>query len=392
MAERDRVIRREAGMTVGRRWRTFGVLLAIGTLVAAVVGTGVGGGATDQGGPITIGWAYDTTGTMAPFDSAGCRSRKDPCQDDQREGRRSRAEDPDQDLRHAEQQPGRREVVRGEPARRRARRSSSRPATSTSRRPVVQEAINRGSARGRAVHRHRPDGPEALRRAKGRLAFSFGNVAQDEGSAMAEYAWRRGWRRRRLATNTLLVYFKNVVTAFEKRFRQLGGRIVAQESYATGANNVNAAVSRLNSADADVIVTSTALRRAAGVRRRPALARQQDADPQLVGRRRHLLAAEGPARDEYYAVTYASVFGDDPNAAVERDRSLKKAKRAGTGGFVTGARRSTASSTRSAGPAARRTALALASAARAASRRATLSAARSASRGSCTASSDASTA
>ena len=33
--------------------------------------------------------------------------------------------------------------------------------------------------------------------AKGRLAFSYGNVAQDEGSAMAEYAWRRGWRTRR---------------------------------------------------------------------------------------------------------------------------------------------------------------------------------------------------
>ena len=38
--------------------------------------------------------------------------------------------------------------------------------------------------------------------AKGKLAFSFGNVAQDEGAAMAEYAYkRRAGRRRRLATN-----------------------------------------------------------------------------------------------------------------------------------------------------------------------------------------------
>ena len=36
------------------------------------------------------------------------------------------------------------------------------------------------------------------------------------------------------------------------------GEIVARETYATGANNVDAAVSRLNSATADVIVTSTA--------------------------------------------------------------------------------------------------------------------------------------
>ena len=54
---------------------------------------------------------------------------------------------------------------------------------------------------------------------------------------MAQYAWSRGLGRRpRLATNTLLVYFKNVVQAFEARFTQLGGKIVDRdESYATGA-------------------------------------------------------------------------------------------------------------------------------------------------------------
>ena len=36
----------------------------------------------------------------------------------------------------------------------------------------------------------------------------------------------------------------------------------------------------------------------------------------------------------YYAVTYASAFGDDPNPAVNK---LAKAVKAGTGGFVTGA-------------------------------------------------------
>ena len=71
---------------------------------------------------------------------------------------------------------------------------------------------------------------------KGKLAFSFGNVAQDEGSAMARVRLRAAaGRRRALATNTLLVYFKNVVQAFDKRFTQLGGKIVARESYATGA-------------------------------------------------------------------------------------------------------------------------------------------------------------
>ena len=132
--------------------------------------------------------------------------------------------------------------------------------------------------------------------AAGKLAFSFGNVAQDEGSAMAEYAYRKGWRTANLATNTLLVYFKNVVQAFEKRFTQLGGKIAGRESYATGANNVNAAVSRLNARKADVIVTSTGVRRAAGARQGDPVAREQDADPQLLGRRRHVLGGRGTRR------------------------------------------------------------------------------------------------
>src|SRR5213083_3745653 len=95
--------------------------------------------------------------------------------------------------------------------------------------------------------------------AKGRLAFSFGNVAQDEGSAMAQYAWSKGWKTAALATDTVIVYFKNVVQAFEVRFKQLGGKIVAKETYQSlGGNNVQNAVSRLNSVKTGVIVTSTA--------------------------------------------------------------------------------------------------------------------------------------
>jgi branched-chain amino acid transport system substrate-binding protein len=137
----------------------------------------------------------------------------------------------------------------------------------------------------------------------------------------------------------VIVYFKDVVAAFEKRFTQLGGRIVARESYATGANNVNAAVSRLNGADADVIVTSTAFGEL------PALVsglRSLGNDTPIL----NSWAGDGtywlprsPAINEYYAVTYASVFGDDPNPAVRRMiASLRRSGAApGTGGFVTGA-------------------------------------------------------
>src|SRR5215208_1044372 len=88
--------------------------------------------------------------------------------------------------------------------------------------PVVQEAINRGVLAIASCIGTDQMGPKRFG-AKGRLAFSFGNVAQDEGSAMAQYAWSKGWRRAALATDTVIVYFKNVTAAFQKRFTQLGG-------------------------------------------------------------------------------------------------------------------------------------------------------------------------
>jgi branched-chain amino acid transport system substrate-binding protein len=169
--------------------------------------------------------------------------------------------------------------------------------------------------------------------AKGALAFSFGNVAQDEGSAMAQLAYAKGWRTAGTATNTLLVYFKQVVQAFEARFKQLGGKIVDQESYATGANNVQSAVSRLNAKDADVYVTVTSFGELpAFVTGMRTLGNNTPILNSWAGDGTYWVPKDGVTN--YYAVTYASAFGDDPVPAVNR---LAKAVHAGTGGFVTGA-------------------------------------------------------
>src|SRR5204862_1976554 len=87
--------------------------------------------------------------------------------------------------------------------------------------PVVQEAINRGVLAVAPCIGTDQMGPKRFG-AKGRLAFSFGNVAQDEGSAMAEYAWKKGWRTAAIATDTVIVYFKNVTAAFHARWTELG--------------------------------------------------------------------------------------------------------------------------------------------------------------------------
>jgi branched-chain amino acid transport system substrate-binding protein len=153
---------------------------------------------------------------------------------------------------------------------------------------------------------------------------------------MADFAWKKGWRKAAIATDTVIVYFKNVTAAFSARFKQLGGKIVDNETYQSlGSTNVQNAVSRLNNVSADVIVTSTA--GAFG------------ALPTLVSGLRSLgndtailnsWAGDGtywlpkdPKVTNYWFVTFASAFGNDPNPAVNK---LAKQVKAGTGGFITG--------------------------------------------------------
>ena len=207
--------------------------------------------------------------------------------------------------------------------------------------PVVQKAINAGKLTIAPCIGTDQMGPKRFG-AKGKLAFSFGNVAQDEGSAMAQYAWAKGWKSAALATDTVIVYFKDVVKAFKARFTQLGGKIVAQESYQSlGSTSQQNVITKLNGAKADVIVTSTA--------------GSFGALPQIVAGLRTLgnntavlnsWAGDGtywvtkePKVTNYYYVTFASAFGDDPNPAVNalaKKNAAAIAKAGSTGAFVTG--------------------------------------------------------
>jgi len=201
--------------------------------------------------------------------------------------------------------------------------------------PVVQEAINRGVLAVAPCIGTDQMGPKRFG-PKGNLAFSFGNVAQDEGSAMAQYAWAKGWRTASLATDTVIVYFKDVVKAFGVRFKQLGGKIVDQETYQSlGGNNVQNAVSRLNNKKADVIVTGTAGAFGALSTLISGLRSLGNNTPVLnswAGDGTYWLP-KSPQVTNYWFVTFASVFGDDPNPAVNK---LAKQVKAATGGFVTG--------------------------------------------------------
>lgn len=202
--------------------------------------------------------------------------------------------------------------------------------------PAVQEAITRGVLAVAPCIGTDQMGPERFGDA-GKLAFSIGNVAQDEGAAMAEFAIDQGWMTAATVTDNVIVYFQDVVKAFAARYTELGGEITTEESWTNGDGTIQNVVSALDKANVDVIATSTAF----------------DDMPALVGGLR-TLGNETPiicgwscdgnywlpeGTNNFYLVTYASVFGDDPNDEVKELIAAMTEQDAapGTGGFVTGA-------------------------------------------------------
>jgi branched-chain amino acid transport system substrate-binding protein len=177
--------------------------------------------------------------------------------------------------------------------------------------------------------------------AKGKLGFSYGNAAQDEGAAAAEFSYKtKGWKTAVVVTDNLLRYFQDVCKAFTVRFTQLGGKIVSQESFTQGDKTINNVVSRVNGEKADTIAFCTSF---------------GGDQPAFVSGLRSLKnntpiingwASDGnywwptnPKVTNFFYLTYASVYGDDPSAKVRAFEAQMKAAGhpAQTGGFLGGA-------------------------------------------------------
>ena len=176
---------------------------------------------------------------------------------------------------------------------------------------------------------------------KGKLGFSYGNAAQDEGAAAAEFSYKtKGWRSAVVVTDNLLRYFQDVCKAFTVRFTELGGKIVSQEAFTQGDKTINNVVSKVNNEKADTIAFCTSF---------------GGDQPAFVSGLRSLhnntpiingWASDGnywwptnPPVTNFYYLTYASVWGDDPSAQVKAFEAKMKAAGhpAQTGGFLGGA-------------------------------------------------------
>ena len=175
----------------------------------------------------------------------------------------------------------------------------------------------------------------------GRLAFTLGNIAQDEGAAMAEYSYFRGWRTAVIVRDNLLAYFQNIADAFKQRFTQLGGRIVQEESFTSFSNTIQAAMTKVANTKADVICFPTAFD---GLAPFVGGLRQLGNNTPIInswGGDGNYWWPTNPQVKNYYYVTYGSIYGDDPVPAVNKLVKLVTAANGGklpaTGSFIPGA-------------------------------------------------------
>jgi branched-chain amino acid transport system substrate-binding protein len=176
--------------------------------------------------------------------------------------------------------------------------------------------------------------------AAGQLAYTFGNPAQQDGAAVAEYAISRGWKTADVVTDKLLVYFQNVCQGFTLRFKQLGGTIVDQESFTQGDKTINNVATRVSGKPAKVIAFCTSF-----AADQPAFV----SSLRTLGNKTPIIdgwASDGnywwsknPKVTNFYFLTYASALAPDPSAAVRafEKKMAATGAPAQTGGFITGA-------------------------------------------------------
>jgi branched-chain amino acid transport system substrate-binding protein len=176
---------------------------------------------------------------------------------------------------------------------------------------------------------------------QGQLAFSFGNVAQDEGAADAQIAIKQGWKTAVVVTDKQIVYNQNVCQAFTNKFQSLGGQVMHQYSWTQGDHSIANIASQVNSAHPALIQICTTAApdvstflsdvRSAG-NTTPILAPWS-----LDGT--YWMPKDPKISTNVWTDSYASVYGDDPDPRVRAmiSRLSSEGHSPTTGGFVTGA-------------------------------------------------------
>lgn len=177
------------------------------------------------------------------------------------------------------------------------------------------------------------------------LGFSMGSAVPGEAAIMAEYAYAKLGKTATLFKDMSIAYTTSQCDAFAARFAELGGKVKSVQQFSqTQAGKldkpVTAQVANARKDGSAVIALCSY----------PGGGAQAAASIRNAGIKAPIISGFGmdgafwlgavPKLSNFYVVTYASVFGDDPNPKVtELLAAFKKAtgQDAATSGLITGA-------------------------------------------------------
>lgn len=177
------------------------------------------------------------------------------------------------------------------------------------------------------------------------LGFSMGSAVPGEAAIMAEYAFKHLGRTATLFKDMSLAYTTSQCDSFATRFKQLGGTVKSVQQFnQTQAGHLAAPVdAQVAAAKADGAKVIALCSYPGGGAEALAAIRKAGLNTAVIsgfGMDGAFWLGAVPHLSNFYDVTYASVFGDDPSPAVKRLLAAYKVATgsdAATGGFLTGA-------------------------------------------------------
>ncbi|MGI9135800.1 MAG: ABC transporter substrate-binding protein [Candidatus Nanopelagicales bacterium] len=172
-----------------------------------------------------------------------------------------------------------------------------------------------------------------------KLGFSMGDGVPGEASVMAEFANKQGYKSAVLMKDTSIKYTQNQCTVFEKRFTELGGKVLKTYDYVQG-DSVKETVSKIASGTKPDVIINCGYNPGGG---------QVAKEIRDGGLATPIISGFGmdgdfwvggiPNLSDYYVVTYNAKNGDDANAdvnAAAKEYEAKYGQLPDVGGFVTG--------------------------------------------------------
>jgi len=155
----------------------------------------------------------------------------------------------------------------------------------------------------------------------GPYAFTMNTPGQNEGAIAAEYAWKRGWRKGYAILDASIEYNKSVCHGWLERWKKLGGEVIGVDTFMQEDPSIASQITRYKEAAAakgepEVLALCSYVPGAVSAIRQ---IRGAGIDAAIVSGDAmdgHYWAEGVPGMSDHYAVTFGSIYADDPRPEV----------------------------------------------------------------------------